>query len=127
MAVTCNFISYFESLFVRQIFQIFHIVKRKVVTNDISEGGLKMSDFKNSIKSLKASWVHRLLTSETKHSGNKWAKIASEMIGTENTNLLLKNNVFKIFVFQHGAVDFTGKFWNIGLTFIPRSLKCIMK
>ena len=39
-------------------------VNRKVATNDIAEGGLKMIDFKNTIKSLKAIWVQRLLISE---------------------------------------------------------------
>ena len=37
-------------------------VKKDVVTNDISLGGLKMVNFRNTIKSLKAIWVRRLFT-----------------------------------------------------------------
>ena len=45
-------------------------VKRSVVTNDIFLGGLKMVDFRNTIKSLKVVWVQRLLC-ESKNSNNK--------------------------------------------------------
>ena len=64
-------------------------IKRTVITNDIAEGGLKMIDFKNTIKSLKAVRVQRLLMYEWKNSDNKWVKIASNMIGAENKKLLL--------------------------------------
>ena len=48
-----------------------------------------MINFRNMIKSLKAIWVQRLLMSEWKNSANKWVKIASNMIGAENKELLL--------------------------------------
>ena len=69
-------------------------VKRSVITNDISLGGLKMVDFRNTIKSLKTVWVQRLLC-ESKNSNDKWANIASEMIGVWNKKLLLHKQDFQ--------------------------------
>ena len=69
-------------------------VKRSVITNDISLGGLKMVDFRNTIKSLKIVWVQRLLC-ESKNSNNKWANIASEMIGVWNKKLLFHKQDFQ--------------------------------
>ena len=69
-------------------------VKRSAITNDISLGGLKMVDFRNTIKSLKIVWVQRLLC-ESNNSNNKWANIASEMIGVGNKKLLLHKQDFQ--------------------------------
>ena len=56
-------------------------MKRDVVTNDISLGGLKMVNFRNTIKSLKAIWVRRLYTIISTKYKNKWAHMAEVMIG----------------------------------------------
>ena len=55
-------------------------VKKDVVTNDISLGGLKMVNFRNTIKSLKAIWVRRLFTGISTKYKNKWVHITEEMI-----------------------------------------------
>ena len=70
-------------------------VKKSVIVNDYSSGGLKMVDFTNTIKSLKAVWVQRLLLCESKCTNNKWANIALVMTGSYNQKLLLHKQNFE--------------------------------
>ena len=70
-------------------------VKKSVIVNDYSSGGLKMVDFANTIKSLKAIWVQRLLLCESKCTNNKWANIALVMTGSYNQKLLLHKQNFE--------------------------------
>ena len=70
-------------------------VRKSVIVNDYSSGGLKMVDFLNTIKSLKAVWVQRILLCESKCMNNKWANIATAMIGSCNQKLLLHKQNFE--------------------------------
>ena len=54
-----------------------------------------MVNFRNTIKSLKATWVQRLFTGISTKYKNKWTHIAEEMIGIKNKNLLLSKQSFE--------------------------------
>ena len=51
-------------------------IKRDVVVNDKSNGGMRMVDFKNMVKALKISWVKRLLSSNKLNCKPRWKILA---------------------------------------------------
>ena len=55
-----------------------HHVKKRVIIQDIADGGLKMPDIESKIKSVKLTWVNRLLCE------SNFSKIASTHTGITN-------------------------------------------
>lgn len=60
-------------------------VKHSTLILDYNEGGLKMLDITSFIKSLKATWVKRLLNTK-----GIWQDLASNIIGVENTKFVFE-------------------------------------
>ena len=66
-----------------------HHVKRDVLIQSIEEGGLKMPDIKLMVKSMKVTWIKRLI------GDNNFSKVASSITKISNFNefLSFKNDV----------------------------------
>lgn len=58
-------------------------IKRKQITQEYSDGGLKMIEINNYIQSLKSSWIRRLINSPN----SKWNILLNKSI---NTDIVLK-------------------------------------
>ena len=58
-------------------------IKRKVMINDYSEGGLKMVDIASSNRSLKATWIKRYLDKENCGSWKSFFDLELEKYGGE--------------------------------------------
>lgn len=58
-------------------------IKRKQITQEYSNGGLKMIEINNYIQSLKSSWIRRLINSPN----SKWNILLNKSI---NTDIVLK-------------------------------------
>ena len=54
-------------------------MKRKIVTQEYQNGGLKMINLDNYIKGLKSTWIKRLLTD----NNAAWKKLVSNLFNSE--------------------------------------------
>ena len=67
-------------------------IKRTVMINDYSDGGLKMTDIASFNKSLKATWIKKYLDSE---NDSKWKNIFNLELGKYGGGAIFKGNLNK--------------------------------
>ena len=67
-------------------------IKRKIMINDYSEGGLKMIDIASFNKSLKATWVQKYLDPE---NCSKWKRLFDSELERNGGEAILKGNLNK--------------------------------
>ena len=65
-------------------------IKRKIMINDYSEGGLKMIDFASFNKSLKATWIQKYLDPE---NCSKWKLLFDSELERNGGEVILKGNL----------------------------------
>jgi len=76
-------------------------IKRKVMINDYSEGGLKMIDIASFNRSLKATWIKKYLDKENRGSWKRFFDSELEIYGGEvtltgNLNIKDSRNIIKV-------------------------------
>ena len=67
-------------------------IKRKIMINDYSEGGLKMIDIASFNKSLKATWNQKYLDPESR---SKWKRLFDSELERKGGEAILKGNLNK--------------------------------
>ena len=67
-------------------------IKRKIMINDYSEGGLKMIDIASFNKSLKATWIQKYLDPESR---SKWKRLFDSELERNGGEVILKGNLNK--------------------------------
>ena len=67
-------------------------IKRKIMINDYSVGGLKMIDIASFNKSLKATWIQKYLDPESR---SKWTRLFDSELERKGGEAILKGNLNK--------------------------------
>ena len=67
-------------------------IKRKIMINDYSEGGLKMIDIASFNKSLKATWIQKYLDPESR---SKWKRLFDSELERNGGEAIRKGNLNK--------------------------------
>ena len=67
-------------------------IKRKIMINNYSEGGLKMIDIASFNKSLRATWIQKYLDPESR---SKWKRLFDSELKRNGGEAILKENLNK--------------------------------